>query len=184
MTKFEMNLHTIVGSTFARGLYKKYVEQLDLTESKSILEFGSGAGCITKYLAKKIDNNTKLYCLDIDTEAIDLSKKRFSAYNNINYYVGDIRKLDIEDNIFDTIIIHYMFHDIPEKDRIAILEKLSKVLSAGGKLYIREPIKEGHGISATEVRRLMKKIKLIEIKGQLEKCFIGGAMFSALFEKE
>ncbi len=68
----------------------------------------------------------------------------------------DIRKLDIEDNIFDTIIIHYMFYDIPEKDRIAILEKLSKVLSAGGKLYIREPIKEGHCIT-TEVRRLMKK---------------------------
>ncbi len=37
MTKIEMNLHTIVGSTFARGLYKKYVDQLDLTESKSIL---------------------------------------------------------------------------------------------------------------------------------------------------
>lgn len=184
MTKFEMNLHTIVGSTLARGLYKKYVDQLDLSESKNILEFGSGSGCITKHLAKKIDNTTKLYCLDIDNEAIDLLKKRFSAYNNINYYVGDIRKLDIEDNSFDTIIIHYMFHDIPEKERATTIDKLSKVLSKGGKLYIREPIKEGHGISDLEVRRLMKKVKLIEIKGQFEKRFIGGSMFSALFEKE
>lgn len=52
-----------------------------------------------------------------------------------------------------------------------------------GKLYIREPIKEGHGIAPSKLRELLKNSNFIELSGHLEKKLIGGEMFSATFEK-
>jgi len=184
MTKIEMYLHTLMGATIAKGFYKNYVDNLDILNSKNILEFGSGAGCITKNLLKRIDNNTKLSCIDIDNEAIDLAKNRFKNYNNLTFYIGDIRKLDIEKKSFDTIIIHYMLHDVNEKDRTSIIEVLHSLLSENGKLYIREPINKDHGIPAIKIRQLMNNCNYIELEGKIEKRFIGGVMFSAIFEKE
>ncbi len=184
MPRLDINLNYFFGNTFIKGLYSKYIDQLDLSDSKDVLEFGCGIGSLTKPLLKKLDKDAKLNCIDIDFDAIDFSKKRFKDYNNLCYFVGDIRTLDIQEKSFDTVIIHYMYHDIPAKERKSVLEKINKVMKDGGKIFIREPIKETHGISTTEVRKLMKSCGFVEIKGEMEKKFVGGEMFNAIFIKE
>ncbi|MGD1823016.1 MAG: class I SAM-dependent methyltransferase [Pleomorphochaeta sp.] len=185
MTKFEMYLHTFEGATIRKNFYKNYIDNIDLTSSKCILEFGCGAGCITKQLLNKVDTNkVKISCLDIDNEAIDLLKKRFKDYDNLNFYVGDIRKLPIKNNSFDTVVVHFMLHDIKETKRLENLKKINNVLSKNGKVFIREPIRENHGILIDELRNLFIKAGFIEVNGEIESHFSCGEMYSALFEKQ
>ncbi len=183
MNKLEMYLHTFLGRTIIKSFYKKYVDSLDLSNSKKILEFGCGAGCITNYLIKKMDSNTSLSCLDIDKHAIKYLKNKFGYMENVKFYDEDIMKIDFKKDRFDTIIIHYMFHDVDSKERSSILDKFNSILSDKGKIYIREPIKIGHGIPSGEIIRLFNRSGFVEKNSHMEKGFVGGEMFSALYEK-
>lgn len=178
-----MYAHTFLGRTVIKSFYKKYVDTLDLSTSEKILEFGCGAGCITNYLVKNMNSSAALSCLDIDKHAIKFLKNKFGYIGNVNFYDEDIMKIDFKKGSFDTIIIHYMFHDIDSKERLSILDKFNSILSEKGKIYIREPIKISHGIPSKEISRLFNKSGFVEKNSHMEKGFIGGEMFSALYEK-
>lgn len=183
MNKFEMYTHTFMGRTVIKSFYKKYVETLDLSNSKKILEFGCGAGCITNYLLQNIDSNTSLSCLDIDKNAIKYLKNKYKQSNHMKFYDKNILEIDFDKDSFDTIIIHYMFHDIERNERQIIMDKFNSIISDKGKIYIREPVKISHGIPSKDIKKLFNESGFVEKNSHMEKSFIGGEMFSALFEK-
>jgi len=183
MNTIEMYAHTLIGRTLLKSFYKNYIDSLDLSNSRKILEFGCGTGCMTHYLLKKIDKNTSLACLDIDNKSINFLRKKFGYIENINYLDEDIRSIDFKSGSFDTIIIHYMFHDIDSRERPSIIDKFNSILEDKGHIYIREPIKISHGIPSEEIKRLFNRSGFVEKNSHMEKRFIGGEMFSALYEK-
>ena len=66
--------------------------------------------------------------------------------SNVKCIAGDIRKLDIPESFFDVISVIHVMHDIASGERRSITDRLAKLLDKNGEVYIREPIKESHGI--------------------------------------
>lgn len=183
MTKFEFYLHSFAGRTFKKKFYSNFVSNLELEGSEKVLEFGSGSGCLTGFILKKLNQKGVLSCLDISEVAMAILKKKFKEYENINYLLGDINSLHLTENCFDLVIIHFVLHDIPKDKRKDIVCNLSKILKSGGKLIIREPINKKHGIPTSEIRELMTSCSLKEVNMKTENKKNKKEIFLGTFEK-
>ena len=77
---------------------------------------------------------------------------------------GNIRELDISDSSFDVVSIIHVIHDISPAERQDIVEALSRKLKVGGILFIKERIKESHGMPVDEIRTLLSNAGLKEVE--------------------
>jgi ubiquinone/menaquinone biosynthesis C-methylase UbiE len=136
-------------------LYKRYVGSLGLTGAETILEFGSGTGGASRHLAKILrKGNGHLICVDTSNALTRIARKRLRKYDNVEFKVGDIRQLAAADTSCDGVFIHFTLHDVEESQRREIVGALVRKLKPGGKVFIREPLKEDHGMSIEEIRTI------------------------------
>jgi len=103
----------------------------DFKEIKA-LDYGCGTGNLT---SKFIDNNVRITSADISYKFLDIIKKNFSFYPNldtklINGY--DLSNFDSES--YDIISVYSVLHHIP--DYLFIIKEFCRVLKKGGILYI------------------------------------------------
>jgi ubiquinone/menaquinone biosynthesis C-methylase UbiE len=104
----------------------------EILEKSSILEICAGNGFLTYSILKK-SNPVKLTVNDISEIEITENKKlinsNFNTERHINYIIGDIHNLNIDDE-FDIVIgnsfLHH-FHDVPRA-----LESINRLLKKGG----------------------------------------------------
>lgn len=164
MTTVDYYLHSFFGNTIRKSFYKDFVDNLNLNGNEKIFEFGSGPGCLSKPIIRQLSSEGNLSCLDISDVAINILKKKLKKYNNVEYYLGDINKFKIKSNSYDLVIIHFVLHDVPIGERKNIIYKLSNLLKKGGKIVIKEPTKENHGMKGFEIKELMNQASLIEEK--------------------
>jgi ubiquinone/menaquinone biosynthesis C-methylase UbiE len=163
-------------------LYKSYVQRLGLTGTETILEFGSGTGGASRHLAKiLLRGNGRLICVDTSHALTKIARKRLRKYPNVEFRVGDIRELNIDDAPCDGIFIHFTLHDVEADAREGIVKSLVSRLKPTGKVYLREPLKEGHGMPVDEIRALMSDAGLEEWTSELGKSLIVGPMYTAVY---
>lgn len=105
--KFKVNENVLIPRPeTAEMVYRIYNEQLTINNYPfSILDIGTGSGCIAISLAKAIPDS-KVYALDVSGEALKVAKEN-AIYNdvNINFIHDDI--LNLKNNIetkFDIIV--------------------------------------------------------------------------------
>ena len=156
-------------------MYKGVVKKLHLNGNEKVLDYGSGAGPEAKYLAKALEKGGgEVHCVDISRVWMEQCKKHLRRYPNVHYHWGELKSLDLEKNSFDCAVIHYMLHDLPVEERGEKVKILAGLLKKGGKIYIKEPTKESHGMSAEEIRTIMEAAGLEEESGEEKKSFFGG----------
>jgi ubiquinone/menaquinone biosynthesis C-methylase UbiE len=172
----------IVGNIIS--LYKGYVRSLGLTGTETVLEFGSGTGGASRHLAKALRRGGgHLICVDTSNALTRIARKRLRTYPNIEFKIGDIRRLDVEDSSCDGIFIHFALHDVDEDQRRDVVDALVRKLKPDGKVFIREPIKQGHGMPVEAIRTLMSDADLEEQTFKLGKSLIVGPMYTAVFAR-
>jgi len=142
--------------------YPKYVKALELTGNERVLEFGSGGGLMSRALIQVINRGGSLTCVDISEYWIKKAQKRMRDFSNVEFRLGDITQMDLPDNAYDTVVIHFVLHDIDPAKRIDVMNALTKLLRPEGTMVIREPVKPGHGIPLAEIRTLMRDCGLRE----------------------
>jgi len=162
----EDKLKCLLGGTL---LYNSYFKTFKLSGSEKILDFGCGGGTGSICLAKLLNKSGYLTCVDASAYWIDKAKYRLRRYSNVRCIAGDIRKLDTPENSFDIISIIHVMHDIAPGERQSITDRLARLLDKNGKIFIREPIKESHGMSVSEILTLLKNSGLSEIHSEVEK---------------
>lgn len=173
-----------VGYSFGSFFYKNYAKSLNLNGNEMILDYGSGSGALSRHLADiLLKGDGHLTCVDISRKWMDTIKKRMKKYPNVDYKFGKIDNVDIEANSYDAVIIHYVFHDIEPDLREEILKILVQKLKNGGKIYIREPIAENHGMPTHEIQRLMYNVGLREISLKINNMKLLGPITEAEFQK-
>lgn len=155
----EDKLKNLVGGPL---LYNAYVRTFGLKGDEKILDFGCGGGAGSKCLLRHLNENGYLTCVDISSFWIEQAKKRLKKYPNVACQAGDIRELDIPDSSFDVISIFHVIHDISPAERQGTINVLSRKLKDGGRLFIREPIRESHGMPVGEIQGLMAEAGLRE----------------------
>jgi len=147
----------------SRFYHPAYVKRLGLTGTERVLEFGSGGGCLSRALARTLSPEGSLSCVEISPYWVEKARRRLKVFTNIEYLQGDITRMPIPENHFDTVIIHFVLHDIEPSARIDVVSALAKCLRPEGTLFIREPAKPEHGMPLSEIRALMRDAGLREI---------------------
>ena len=143
-------------------LYNPYFRTFGLKGNESILDFGCGGGAGSRCLAKLLNEDGHLTCVDISSYWIERATRRLKKYPNVECRAGDIRKLEIPDRSFDVISIFHVIHDIGPEERQDIVTILCQKLKTSGTVFVREPIKKSHGMPTMEIRTLFANAGLRE----------------------
>ncbi len=150
-------------------LYNPYFRTFELKGNENVLDFGCGGGAGSRCLANILSQDGQLTCVDLSNYWIDKAKYRLRRYGNVKCLAGDIRKLDIPENSFDVISIFHVLHDIAPEERQSVTDRLAKLLNKNGKVFVREPIKESHGMPVKEILLLLTGSGLKEIQSDTGK---------------
>ena len=160
--------------------YKKYSNCLEFKENEKVLEVGCGIGNLSRFLIQEISSG-KLTCIDVSKYSINKNKRSLKKFKNIEFVVEDILRFKRE-NYFDIAVVHYILHDIPQKEKV--IEVLRNCLKENGRVYLREPTRKNHGISSKEIKKLMGEGGFSKIKSKEDYSFpLKGRVFEGVFIK-
>ena len=178
-SKIEIGFVLLASRLTRKSRYQKFINEIGLKGGENVLDFGAGWGDNTHYIAKSLTGNGRVTALDVSEEWQKVAKKRLKKFHNIDFVNSDIRSSPLPNGYFDLIVISYVLHDIPSKERAGIVNSLAEKLKPTGFIQLREPIKESHGMPVDEIRSLMKKAGLKESNMTVgKKEFIGRYVWS------
>jgi SAM-dependent methyltransferase len=101
---------------------------------ETILDFGSGIGNSVQFFRKYFPNS-KLYCADVSSRSIEISKERFPG-DETYLQIGD--EIPVPDKSFDAIFTACVFHHIPHEEHAKWLSELRRILRPNGVMAIYE----------------------------------------------
>ena len=149
----EIRITLALGLTVFSPYYRSFVRGLNLRGDEHVLDFGSGSGICSRHIAARLQRGGgQLTCVDISHSWMKVIRKTLHRYNNVNYCLGHITEIDFPDCAFDTVVIHFVLHDIPAVERLGVLHGLARKLKNQGRLIVREPQHEG--LSLGELKQL------------------------------
>lgn len=102
-------------------------------EAKQVLEVGCGDGRITSLIAGK---PKQLIAIEPDKEKIREAREKV---NGVDFRVGSGESLEFADSCFDVVIFTLSLH---HQDSKVALSEAKRVLKAGGRVLVIEPIEE------------------------------------------
>lgn len=152
----------------------KVLDILDLKESLTAADFGSGSGGWAIPLAKRLKQG-KVYAIDILQEPLSALKSKTRLENILNI---EIVKSDVErtskllSNSCDLILMTNLLFEVDDKKKT--MEEGKRVLKKGGKLLIVDwkkeaPLGPKDKVSVEEIKKIAR-----EIDFKLEKEFEAG----------
>src|SRR3989339_327406 len=91
-----------------------------IKEGDIVLDLGSGAGFDVFLAAKKVGASGRVIGIDMTEEMIKKAKENAEKYNykNVEFKLGDIENLPIENNLIDVIISNCVINLAPDKLKV------------------------------------------------------------------
>lgn len=157
----EIKLTLVLGLTILSPYYHRFAKGLGLKGHETVMDFGSGSGVCSRHIAARLRNGGNLVCVDISKGWNTVIKNTLKLYNNVDFFLGSINRLDRQESSFDLIVIHFVLHDIPSSDRAGVLTDLARLLKSDGSIIIREPQK--HGLTNDEMEPMAANAQLVPI---------------------
>jgi ubiquinone/menaquinone biosynthesis C-methylase UbiE len=175
-----------IGLRIEWGLYGPlvalYLKGLGLQGGETLLEVGCGGGAVTHRLAQLLPNG-RIVGVDPSAYWVEYARRRLRRLRNVELHVGDVLTADIAPGTFDAALFHYVLHDIAAADRPSTLARIEELLKPDGRLFVREPLKEKHGMKPDEIRALAVSVGLREEQARVERAFPLGKHFQGIFRK-
>lgn len=147
----------------SRQIIDGVAEYVKLPAGGRCLDVGCGSGALAIAVAKR---NPQATVTGIDrwgAEYASFSKKLCEdnarsegVAERTDFAQGDALKLDFQDGTFDAVTSNYVYHNIPSRDRQAILMETLRVLKKGGTFAIHDLFsQQKYG----DMQAFVKKIK-------------------------
>lgn len=103
----------------------------DNSEEFKLLDLGSGTGNITKAVKEKYPYS-KISCIDIAENMIQMAQIKLEEYTDIEYYTGDFSEFDFKEK-YDVIVSSLALHHIKTNaDKKKFYIKIYSALKEGG----------------------------------------------------
>ena len=148
-------------------LYRRYIQSLHLRGDEKLLDFGCGGGGGARYLARCLVKGGSITCYDRYGFWVERAAKRLNKHSNIHYAAGELSVFARKGEFlprFDAILVHFVLHEIEKDKKRPVADTLARLLLPGGTLFIREPVKTGHGMPGEEIRGILAAAGLAEFE--------------------
>jgi ubiquinone/menaquinone biosynthesis C-methylase UbiE len=109
-----------------------------IKEGDIVLDLGSGAGFDCFLAAQKVGDSGKVIGVDMTEEMIEKARANAEKYNykNVEFRLGEIEKLPINDGSVDIVISNCVINLVPSKEKA--FQEARRVLKKGGRIYLSD----------------------------------------------
>jgi len=114
------------------------VAMSEIKEGDTVLDLGSGAGFDCFLAARRVKEAGKVIGVDMVPEMVEKAKANGEkyGYQNVEFKLGEIESLPVEDNSVDIIISNCVINLSPDKDKV--FEEAFRVLKSPGLMFVSD----------------------------------------------
>lgn len=170
-------MHRAFSYNGTRQMSKQIIEgvasYVKIPDGGKCLDVGCGSGALSIAVAKR---NPNAQVVGIDrwgkeyasfSKNLCESNSAAEGVSNTSFQQGDACKLDFPDETFDAVTSNYVYHNIPSKDRQAILLETLRTLKKGGTFAIHDIMSNSkYGDMESFVKKLKdmgyEEVKLVD----------------------